>query len=52
MKSLEQELGVELLRRHSSQVELTDIGEQVLQRARAMLGLANTLRQEAADARA
>ena len=51
MKSLEQELGVELLRRHSSQVELTDIGEQVLQRARAMLGLANTLRQEAADAR-
>ncbi len=51
MKSLEQELGVELLRRHSSQVELTDIGEQLLQRARAMLGLANTLRQEAADAR-
>lgn len=51
MKSLEQELGVELLRRHPSQVELTDIGEQLLQRARAMLGLANTLRQEAADAR-
>lgn len=51
MKSLEQELGVELLRRHQSQVELTDIGEQLLQRARAMLGLANTLRQEAADAR-
>jgi len=51
MKSLEQELGVELLRRHQSQVELTDIGEQLLLRARAMLGLANTLRQEAADAR-
>jgi len=51
MKSLEQELGVELLRRHQSQVELTAIGEQLLQRARAMLGLANTLRQEAADAR-
>jgi DNA-binding transcriptional LysR family regulator len=51
MKSLEQELGVELLRRHQSQVELTDIGQQLLQRARAMLGLANTLRQEAADAR-
>ncbi|EZP25863.1 LysR family transcriptional regulator [Pseudomonas sp. RIT288] len=51
MKSLEQELGVELLRRRQSQVELTDIGEQLLQRARAMLGLANTLRQEAADAR-
>ncbi|PKA73193.1 DNA-binding transcriptional LysR family regulator [Pseudomonas baetica] len=51
MKSLEQELGVELLRRHQSQVELSDIGEQLLLRARAMLGLANTLRQEAADAR-
>lgn len=51
LKSLEQELGVELLRRHQSQVELSDIGEQLLLRARAMLGLANTLRQEAADAR-
>ncbi|MDI3273596.1 LysR family transcriptional regulator [Pseudomonas sp. MDT1-16] len=51
LKSLEQELGVELLRRHQSQVELSDIGQQLLPRARAMLGLANTLRQEAADAR-
>jgi DNA-binding transcriptional LysR family regulator len=51
MKSLEQELGVELLRRHQSQVELSDIGEQLLLRARTMLGLANTLRQEAADAK-
>ncbi|PYC22374.1 LysR family transcriptional regulator [Pseudomonas jessenii] len=51
MKSLEQELGVQLLRRHQSAVELSDIGEQLLLRARAMLGLANTLRQEAADAR-
>ena len=51
MKSLEQELGVELLHRHQSAVELSDIGEQLLLRARAMLGLANTLRQEAADAR-
>jgi DNA-binding transcriptional LysR family regulator len=51
MKSLEQELGVELLRRHQSSVELSDIGVQLLLRARAMLGLANTLRQEAADAR-
>lgn len=51
MKALEQELGVELLRRHQSSVELSDIGEQLLLRARAMLGLANTLRQEAADAR-
>ena len=51
MKALEQELGVELLRRHQSTVELSDIGQQLLLRARAMLGLANTLRQEAADAR-
>jgi DNA-binding transcriptional LysR family regulator len=51
LKSLEQELGVELLRRHQSTVELSDIGQQLLLRARAMLGLANTLRQEAADAR-
>ncbi|KAB0494145.1 LysR family transcriptional regulator [Pseudomonas vancouverensis] len=51
LKSLEQELGVELLRRHGAQVELSDIGQQLLLRARAMLGLANTLRQEAADAR-
>ncbi|PQP00410.1 LysR family transcriptional regulator [Pseudomonas frederiksbergensis] len=51
LKSLEQELGVELLRRHQSQVELSDIGQQLLMRARAMLGLANTLRQEAADSR-
>ena len=51
LKSLELELGVELLRRHQSQVELSDIGQQLLLRARAMLGLANTLRQEAADAR-
>ncbi|MHC8394705.1 LysR family transcriptional regulator [Pseudomonas sp. LB3P93] len=51
LKSLEQELGVELFRRHQSQIELSDIGQQLLSRARAMLGLANTLRQEAADAR-
>ncbi|NWB96360.1 LysR family transcriptional regulator [Pseudomonas gingeri] len=51
LKGLEQELGVELLRRHQGQVELTDIGAQLLLRARAMLGLADTLRQEAADAR-
>lgn len=51
IRSLEQELGVELLRRHQAQVELSDIGQQLLGRARAMLGLANTLHQEAADAR-
>lgn len=51
IRSLEQELGVELFRRHQSLVELSDIGQQLLLRARAMLGLANTLQQEAADAR-
>ncbi|MBC3366439.1 LysR family transcriptional regulator, partial [Pseudomonas sp. SWRI154] len=51
IKSMEQELGVELFRRHQSLVEPSDIGQQLLLRARAMLGLADTLRQEAADAR-
>jgi DNA-binding transcriptional LysR family regulator len=51
IKSLEQELGVDLFRRHQAQVELSDIGQQLLLRARAMLGLAATLEQEAADAR-
>jgi DNA-binding transcriptional LysR family regulator len=51
VKALEQELGVELFRRHQTLVELSDIGAQLLGRARAMLGLAATLQQEAADAR-
>ncbi|MCM2379761.1 LysR family transcriptional regulator [Pseudomonas marginalis] len=51
IKGLEEELGVALFRRHQAQVELSDIGAQLLGRARAMLGLANTLQQEAADAR-
>ena len=51
IKALEQELGVELIRRHQAQVELSDIGQQLLLRARTMLGLAATMHQEAADAR-
>ncbi|NVZ69199.1 LysR family transcriptional regulator [Pseudomonas costantinii] len=51
IKALEQELGVELFRRHQSQVELSDIGQQLLIRARTLLGVANTLQQEASDAR-
>lgn len=51
IKALELEWEVALFRRQQSQVELTDIGQQLLLRARAMLGLANTLQQEAADAR-
>ncbi|WDU64938.1 LysR family transcriptional regulator [Pseudomonas poae] len=51
IKALEQELGVALFRRHQTLVEPSDIGQQLLGRARAMLGLASTLQQEAADAR-
>ena len=51
IKALEQELGVELFRRHQSQVELSDIGRQLLMRARTLLGVADTLQQEACDAR-
>ncbi|AOX99143.1 LysR family transcriptional regulator [Jeongeupia sp. USM3] len=51
MRALERELGVELLQRHQTDIEPTGIGQVLLQRARAMLGLAETMRQEAADAR-
>ncbi|WP_338722301.1 LysR substrate-binding domain-containing protein [Pseudomonas tolaasii] len=51
IKALEQEMGVELFRRHQSQVELSDIGQQLLVRARTLLGVANTMQQEASDAR-
>jgi DNA-binding transcriptional LysR family regulator len=51
LKSLETELGVVLLERRQAQAEPTAIGAQLLQRARTMLGLAETMRQEAADAR-
>ncbi|MGY2960009.1 DNA-binding transcriptional LysR family regulator [Pseudomonas sp. TE36184] len=51
IKALEQELGVELFRRHQSPIELSDIGRQLLIRARTLLGVADTLQQEACDAR-
>ena len=51
IKALEQEMGVELIHRHQAAIELTDIGAQLLLRAREILGLAETMRQEAADAR-
>lgn len=51
IKALEQEMGVELIHRHQAAVELTDIGAQLLLRAREILGLAETMHQEAADAR-
>ncbi|WP_395607369.1 LysR family transcriptional regulator [Pseudomonas sp. B22129] len=51
IKALELELGVELFRRHQTQVELSDIGQQLLMRARTLLGVVSTLQQEASDAR-
>ncbi|MEN7433512.1 LysR substrate-binding domain-containing protein [Chromobacterium sp. TRC.1.1.SA] len=51
VRELERELGVELLLRRQGRVELTDIGRQLLPRASGMLGLAEAMRQEAADAR-
>lgn len=51
IRSLEEELGVSLLHRHQGDITLTDIGMRLLQRAQTMLGLAETMRQEALDAR-
>ena len=51
LKSLEEELGVQLVLRGQSAIELTDIGKQLLARARAMVGLAEAMRQEASATR-
>ncbi|SDO18018.1 DNA-binding transcriptional regulator, LysR family [Rhodoferax sp. OV413] len=51
IRAIEQELGVELFHRHQGDVELTDIGARLLGRAQAILGLAETMQQEASDAR-
>ena len=51
IKALEQEMGVGLIQRHQAVIELTDIGAQLVLRAREILGLGETMRQEAADAR-
>ncbi|GGM20841.1 LysR family transcriptional regulator [Pseudomonas asuensis] len=51
IKALEAELGVELINRHQSTLELTAVGERLVLRARSILGLAETMRQEAGDAR-
>ena len=50
IESLEQEFGVSLLRR-GKYPELTDVGARLLRQAQAMLGLAESMRQEASDAR-
>ncbi|AXE35722.1 LysR family transcriptional regulator [Chromobacterium phragmitis] len=51
VRELERELGVELLQRRQGRAEPTDIGLQTLERVRSILGLAEVMRQEAADAR-
>jgi DNA-binding transcriptional LysR family regulator len=51
IKSLERELGVDLLERNKARVEPTEVGRQLLARAREILGLAEAMRQEVADAR-
>ena len=50
IEALEQEFGVSLLRRGKN-MELTDVGARLLRQAQAMLGLAESMRQEASDAR-
>ena len=50
IEALEQEFGVSLLRRGKNP-ELTDVGARLLRQAQAMLGLAESMRQEASATR-
>jgi DNA-binding transcriptional LysR family regulator len=49
VRTLERELGVELIERQQAGLELTRIGRQLLGRSREILGLAESMRQEATD---
>ncbi|WP_300759311.1 LysR substrate-binding domain-containing protein [Janthinobacterium sp.] len=49
LKALEKELKVDLIVRHQASAELTEVGRQLLLRAREILGLSEAMRQEAAD---
>ena len=51
LKSLEKELGVPLLDRQGAQIELTEIGERLLPRAREILAASEAIKQEAAEFR-
>ncbi|MDF9301699.1 LysR family transcriptional regulator [Tritonibacter mobilis] len=51
LKSLETALNVSLFDRQGSQIVLTPIGAQLLERAREILGLSRTMQQEAASFR-
>ncbi|WP_293266846.1 LysR family transcriptional regulator [Neptunomonas sp.] len=50
IRSLEKELNVQLFIRLKADAEVTEIGSRLLLRAREMIGLCETIRQEAADA--
>jgi DNA-binding transcriptional LysR family regulator len=51
IKSLEKELGVPLIVRQQSSVEVTEVGKRLLTRAREILGLAEAMQQEVSAAR-
>ena len=51
IKTLENELNVQLFSRSSTQVELTELGQRLLYRAREILSLQEIIHQEAADFR-
>jgi len=48
IKSLEQELGVQLIQRQGAVAEVTELGQRLLVRAREITGLAESMRQEVA----
>jgi DNA-binding transcriptional LysR family regulator len=51
IKSLENELGVELVLRQQAAVQVTEVGKRLLTRSREILGLSEAMKQEAASAR-
>jgi len=50
IKSLEGELGVQLIERQGATADVTELGQRLLVRAREILGLAESMRQEVAAA--
>jgi DNA-binding transcriptional LysR family regulator len=51
IKSLEQEWEVDLIERRQGNVEITEVGQRLLRRAREILGLSEAMRQEIAAVR-
>jgi DNA-binding transcriptional LysR family regulator len=50
IKSLEQELGAQLIERQGATADVTELGQRLLVRAREILGLAESMRQEVSAA--